>query len=239
MKKVIILMSVIFTVISSTVCYAGEWRQDSVGWQYADDNGTVLKESWYMDRSNDSKYYFDSNGYMLTGLVTIDGREYYFEETGAARSNGTAPDGRPTDANGRIFNSLNDGLTVALASATETNVESSNVLSVSIKNQCDKTFTVQSYCELGSQGNEYRLYLYDPETHLFYENKTVKPNEMVTLCFITQDLSKFPIDNWNYVRLHYNCESKEFWSETWIGGVKRLNLSEQELNDGYYKDNGL
>lgn len=194
-------MSAIFTMISSTVCYAGEWRQDSIGWQYTNDNGTVLKESWYMDRSNDSKYYFDSNG--------------------------------------RIFNSLNDGITLALASATETNVESSNVLSVSIKNQCDKTFTVQSYCELGSQGNEYRLYLYDPDTHSFYDNKIVKPNEMVTLCFMTQDLSKFPIDNWNYVRLNYNCENKEFWSETWIGGVKRLNLSEQEFKDGYYRDNGL
>jgi glucan-binding YG repeat protein len=57
------------------------WMQDSKGWWL-----TCIGEKWYPKDEwwkIDSKwYYFDESGYMVTGVKTINGKEYTFSEDG-------------------------------------------------------------------------------------------------------------------------------------------------------------
>lgn len=77
MKRII--CTLIMTIGFSMVSFAGEWKQDTNGWWYQNDDGTY-KTGWYQDA--DSKwYYFDNaNGYMLTNTITPDG--YKLSEDG-------------------------------------------------------------------------------------------------------------------------------------------------------------
>lgn len=66
------------------VMYNAGWNHDAKGWWYADSSTTYLKDTWKV--LNHCKYYFDSEGYAVTGEQTIDGKRYYFEPTpGAAK----------------------------------------------------------------------------------------------------------------------------------------------------------
>lgn len=71
MRRSMFIFTLAFMMIFPMVSYAGEWRQDSVGWHYINDDGSY-KTGWYQDV--DCKwYYFDDTGYMLTNTMTPDG----------------------------------------------------------------------------------------------------------------------------------------------------------------------
>lgn len=99
MKRFIALL--IFTVAFSFPALAGEWKQDAAGYWWQDDDGSYPSGSWrWIDGNQDGTaecYYFDENGYLLTGT--------------------TAPDGHTVDANGCW---VVDGVVQTQTAASET-----------------------------------------------------------------------------------------------------------------------
>lgn len=57
--------------------YTVGWNHDSTGWWYADTESTYLKTCWRV--INQHKYYFNNDGYAVTGWQEIDDKWYYFE----------------------------------------------------------------------------------------------------------------------------------------------------------------
>ena len=54
------------------------WHKDGNGWWFADTENTYLKKTWKV--IDHHWYYFDKEGYVLTGWQTIDGKRYYLQE---------------------------------------------------------------------------------------------------------------------------------------------------------------
>ena len=52
------------------------WYSDDKGWWYTDKDGKYLQSTWCT--INGHKYYFDSEGYMVTGCCKVDGIWYMF-----------------------------------------------------------------------------------------------------------------------------------------------------------------
>lgn len=82
------LVILVLTMLMSIACvfssYAGEWKQDTVGWWYQNADSSYLSNGWYW--INGRCYYFDSNGYCLQNTVTPDG--YTVDASGAWTVNG-------------------------------------------------------------------------------------------------------------------------------------------------------
>lgn len=62
---------------ATMTAFAGQWRTDSVGRWYQNDDGGYTKNGWqWIDSDNDGiseSFYFDGNGYVLTNTRTPDG----------------------------------------------------------------------------------------------------------------------------------------------------------------------
>ncbi|RKW37709.1 MAG: hypothetical protein D8H95_42370 [Lachnospiraceae bacterium] len=74
----------------------GTWVQDDKGWWYKGANGSYPKYMW-MEIAYDGQtdwYYFDEQGYMLTGWRNINDKWYYlFEKTGGRAVKGAMAKG--------------------------------------------------------------------------------------------------------------------------------------------------
>lgn len=70
-KLLVILVSATIAFSSTIVSYAAEWKQDSNGWWYQNDDGGYPSATW--QEINGKQYYFDANGYMLHDTTTPDG----------------------------------------------------------------------------------------------------------------------------------------------------------------------
>lgn len=57
--------------------YTVGWNHDENGWYFADTKTTYYKSCWKI--INGHKYYFNPDGYAVTGWQVIDGKDYYFE----------------------------------------------------------------------------------------------------------------------------------------------------------------
>ena len=64
MKRIYLgLAASVLLAVSSFPSYAGQWKQDTAGWKYENDDQTFLQNQWFRDY--DGKwYYFESDGYM-------------------------------------------------------------------------------------------------------------------------------------------------------------------------------
>ena len=84
MKKArVLIAATILSASMSMSAFAGEWKQDSVGWWYQNDDGSYPANSWFQDV--DAKwYYFNESGYMQTTPITMqDGITYNFNADGS------------------------------------------------------------------------------------------------------------------------------------------------------------
>ena len=91
MKKSVVLgVGLILSIGLSFVSYAGEWKQDTNGQWWQNDDGTYPKNSWqWIDGNQDGIaecYYFDGNGYMMSDTTTPD--KYQVNADGAWVVNG-------------------------------------------------------------------------------------------------------------------------------------------------------
>ena len=71
--KTTVLTALLGAALATTV-YAGEWKQDNVGWWYQNNDGSYKMNGWFTD-TNGKSYYFDGRGYMLSNTVTPDGAQ--------------------------------------------------------------------------------------------------------------------------------------------------------------------
>ena len=88
-KLAILMITLCLSVSSSIISFAGEWKQDDIGWWYVNDDGSYpinsrqeidgkwycfdgkgyLFSGWRYDKSNDKWYFFDTSGVMKTNMT--------------------------------------------------------------------------------------------------------------------------------------------------------------------------
>ncbi|GLC78663.1 hypothetical protein [Lacrimispora brassicae] len=232
MKKFIILLSLIFCLTGSIVSYAGGWTQDSKGWKYIEDNGAMLADTWFQDPSNKCYYHFDSNGYMSTGIVNIDGITFCFTKDGVLQFNGKTSDGRFVDGKGQVIDDVNDGYTFILSSMTENKVGYNRLLVMSIKNECNKPFTIKPTCWILREGQKKTLYLYDTETRTFCNERIIKPDETLTISYVVDsDISEFYVDESSRLQMYFVFNNEDFSCSGKLGIPNRGHYSEETLKN--------
>ena len=84
-RRVLVALAAVFVVVmfamTGVVNAATGWVRNSKGWIYLKTDGTYAKSEWVKD--NGKWYFFNKNGYMLTGWAKIQNKRYYFEPSGA------------------------------------------------------------------------------------------------------------------------------------------------------------
>lgn len=92
MKKTIKVLGLvaIMTLSMSIQVFAGEWKNDNIGWWYQNNDNSYPVNTWaWIDGNKDGIaecYYFNENGYMLANTNTPD--NYTVNESGAWTVNG-------------------------------------------------------------------------------------------------------------------------------------------------------
>ena len=80
-KKATTAAIIIGTALSvSLPVYGAQWKQDSTGWWYEQDNGSYPAGGWELISGN--WYYFNGLGYMQAGWIESNGEWYYCAPTG-------------------------------------------------------------------------------------------------------------------------------------------------------------
>ena len=59
----------------------GQWLQDEVGWWYKQSDGSYTKADW--EKIDGKWYYFDYKGYMCTGWIQVNGKDYLLYSDGS------------------------------------------------------------------------------------------------------------------------------------------------------------
>lgn len=78
-KLVALGMVCCLSVAFASISFAGEWKKNSIGWWYVNDDGTYPTNSW--SQINGEWYYFYETGYMACNTTTPDG--YWVGSDGA------------------------------------------------------------------------------------------------------------------------------------------------------------
>lgn len=87
------------------VVYTAQWMQNEKGWWYRRADGTFPANSWFQDPANSRWYYFNAEGYMMTGWIEVDGHRYYCGADGAMQTGTCTIDGTDYqfDASGALL----------------------------------------------------------------------------------------------------------------------------------------
>lgn len=92
MKKTVLRIISICLLCCLLIGSAGaDWKQSNGRWWYDYGHGDYARNEWLKDRGN--KYYFDGNGWMVTGWYQIKNKWYHFAPTGAMQT-GWIQDGK-------------------------------------------------------------------------------------------------------------------------------------------------
>ena len=70
-KAKILIGAAALSCLLALPAYAAEWKQDSVGWWWQNDDGSYPTSTW--KEINGKQYYFGSDGYMYHDTTTPDG----------------------------------------------------------------------------------------------------------------------------------------------------------------------
>ncbi|BCZ49038.1 hypothetical protein psyc5s11_51050 [Clostridium gelidum] len=63
-----------------------QWVQVNNKWQYNDETGNTIKNSWFYDRSYGKTYYLQVDGSMATGWLSNNGKWYYLGNDGGMKT---------------------------------------------------------------------------------------------------------------------------------------------------------
>lgn len=92
MKKAkLLIASTIISMVLSITAFAGEWKQNTSGWWYQNDDGSYSQNAWLQD--NEKWYHFDANGYMQTGWLDLSSTWYYLNQSGEMQTSPIYLDG--------------------------------------------------------------------------------------------------------------------------------------------------
>ncbi len=59
-----------------------QWVKDDKGWRYSRADGLYPANEWFRDPADGCWYFFDADGYMMTGWIDWDGQRYYCDGGG-------------------------------------------------------------------------------------------------------------------------------------------------------------
>lgn len=92
MRKTIvsIVLSLVMATIPAFVSLGAGWTQDTTGWQYIQEDGNSIKSNWFQD-VNGKWYYFEETGYIAHDKWINN--TYYVDSNGVMLANTTTPDG--------------------------------------------------------------------------------------------------------------------------------------------------
>ena len=78
-KMAAVLLAAGLSVVASMTAFAGEWKTDSIGRWYQNDDGSYTTNNWQLIKDDDGVerwYLFDENGYIRTGMYQVNGYAY-------------------------------------------------------------------------------------------------------------------------------------------------------------------
>ncbi len=83
----VLAVTTALAISQAMTAFAGEWKQDSTGWWYQNDNSTYKANEWFQD-TDGSWYYLNGNGYTATSCwQQLNGAWYYFDASGRMLAN--------------------------------------------------------------------------------------------------------------------------------------------------------
>lgn len=141
-KKYLVLGLSLAAMLSlSNTAYAGDWKQNQVGWWWQESNGSYPTNQWKL--INGKWYYFDQVGYMVHDKWIGD---YYLGSDGGMLTNTITPDGYQVDASGKWVPA----------------VQSKNILDAFVKNRQYTKYTSDwyyapskyAYLDIDGDGNQ-------------------------------------------------------------------------------------
>lgn len=77
----ILLVSFILSSSIVSIALAGQWKEESDGWKYVNDDGSFIIDNWYQGNDGNS-YYLGNDGVMQVGWFQIGDSWYYAYENG-------------------------------------------------------------------------------------------------------------------------------------------------------------
>jgi hypothetical protein len=99
MKRLRLFIAImVATATMSITAFAGQWKQDNIGWWYQNDDGSYAAN--LIKQIDGPWYYFDSTGYMKTGSYHLLDGWYSFREDGSCSNPISQTDGTPVGAPG-------------------------------------------------------------------------------------------------------------------------------------------
>lgn len=202
-KYVVLLMSVIIAMSSTIVSFAGEWMQDSVGWFYQNDDGSYVKNDWLT--LNEEKYHFDSNGYMQTGLIEVNGIKYYLYTDGRLIYNWNTPEGYRVDNEGRVLEDNTPGIVFSAVWAAGEN-RANNLLVCRFTNEGRVDINVEPVVSVNTDGRDKQLRMYDLQTLTYCNYGIVPANNQTDFVFMAYD-SQFYINKNSTLNVTFSCDS--------------------------------
>ncbi|WP_313069742.1 hypothetical protein [Lacrimispora sp.] len=205
-KFLALLMSVIITMSSTIISFAGEWKQDNVGWFYQNDDGSHVKDDWLT--LGDRKYHFDSNGYMQTGLIEVNGIKHYLYTDGSLTYNWNTPEGYRVDNDGRILDDNTPGMIFSVIWGSGQKLVKTNLVVCRFVNEGKMDIVVDPVAVVITNGKTKNLRMFDMKTLTYCDQGIVPANKQETdFVFITDEHQQFYTNDNSTLDITISCES--------------------------------
>ncbi len=227
-KLLVLLMSTIITLSSAFISFAGEWKQDNVGWWYQKDDGSYVKDDW-LTLNDTAKYHFDSNGYMQTGLAEINGVRHYFYEDGRLTHNWDTPEGYKVDSDGKIVDENTPGIIFKVIWGTLEDEGPNDVVFCRFINEGKVAFTVDPIIEINTDGKVNNYKMVDKNTYTYCKYGIVPPNNQdVDFVYVFDRLQQFTFNKNSTLNFTVTCDSfsKEYYRIIPSFKIYRFNIVE-------------
>lgn len=212
MKKSRILIGTLaLSCLLTFTSYAGEWKQDAKGWWYQNDNGSYKVNEWFTDPVDGGTYHFDTFGYINTGKSYIDGKWYYFLESGALGGNGVLESGEIVTDSGEIVYPDTPGIIAFITVQAMEDPEMQSVISLGVKNLRNKPLTIDGECRLNGKNYSIDMYAFDSNDN-YLSQITVAPNETKIINYFTLDLHPVNITfGETEAKFSMQCGEADYW----------------------------
>ncbi len=202
-KALKLFASTLFLTIGITfIAAAGEWKQDSVGWWYQNDDGSYPKNTLFKDPDSGLTHYFDSTGYMLYNCDT--------------------PEGYRIDVDGNVITDETTGAVFLVVAATGGN--ESPLALTEIHNESNEVIKLEPYCEIISNGTVKSMHMVDSDTLAPVDYGIIGANEAFRFLFWTNDYNYISINDETQVKFYFTIGGNTYGRQINLKTVYRVNL---------------
>lgn len=187
MKKLRLLFAAAaFSLITCFTSFAGEWKQDAVGWWYDNGDSTCARDGWHW----------------------IDGKCYYFTAEGYCLMNTATPDGYMVDSNGAW---IIDGVVQIQDSLPSETIYTIGTLRISAPNGFALIGQYSDYCTFGTDDHRRAAAVYCSEVgvdpHMYFNEdyiNSVLDNAMINQAGAYTSKASIQLANGTWNCYHYD-----------------------------------